>query len=247
MEKRPAATSQPGGIWSAVRIDDREAEVILAIDTATRFISLALAHEHAIVAETSWQSENNHTVELAPAVERVLSGAGARLKDLTALAVAIGPGSFTGVRIGLGLAKGMALAGALPLIGVKTLDITVRGLPPLSGGRAIAVIQAGRSRVVWARYTVRAMSWEAADDGAVGTWDEVSGAATDEAVVVGEIDSIGWEVLRRNKVRTASPSQNVRRAGRLAEIGWERWRRGELDSAATLMPVYAHPPTSGTI
>ena len=60
-----------------------------------------------------------------------------------------------------------------------------------------------------------------------------------------EIDPAGMDVLQGNRVRVASSDQNVRRASRLVEIGWERWRRGEIDSAATLMPVYAHQPTSG--
>lgn len=219
--------------------------MILAIDTATRSISLALADERTLLAEFTWQSENNHTTELAPAVERMLTGAAVTPKDLTAVAVAIGPGSFTGVRIGLGFAKGLALArDGLPLIGVRTLDIVVRALP-LDEGEAIAVIQAGRGRAVWAKYEVRDWKWEAADDGVVGTWDDVAKLATVRSVVVGEIDPAGMHVLQRNRVRVASSEQNVRRASRLVEIGWERWRRGEIDSAAILMPVYAHQPTSG--
>ncbi len=223
--------------------------MILAIDTATRFISLALATEQAILAEASWRSANNHTVELAPAVERMLLSAAITAKDLRAIAIAIGPGSFTGVRIGLGFAKGLALAREIPLIGVKTLEITVRSLP-LNEGEAIAVIQAGRGRVVWAQYQVRGERWDAyqqtANHGVVGTWEEVARAATPRQIVVGEIDSVGQEVLQRHQIRRASPAQNVRRAACLAEIAWERLRRGETDSAATLAPIYAQQPTSGT-
>jgi len=218
--------------------------VILAIDTATRSISIALAEEGRALAEAVWQSENNHTTELAPAVERMLIESGVAVKALTAIAVAIGPGSFTGVRIGLGFAKGLALArGDLPLVGVRTLDIAVRALP-IDEGEAVAVIQAGRGRVVWARYSARAGRWESANDGVVGSWEDVSRSATG-SVVVGEIDSRGMDVLQGAGVRVASADQNVRRASRLAEMAWERWRRGEVDSAAALMPVYAHQPTSG--
>jgi tRNA threonylcarbamoyladenosine biosynthesis protein TsaB len=223
--------------------------VILAIDTATRLISVALADEVGVVAESTWQSANNHTTELAPTVERMLS----RIQPattLTAIAVAIGPGSFTGVRIGLGLAKGMALAQGLPLIGVRTFEIAARALP-LEEGEAIAVLQAGRGRVIWARCSVRDGQWVAADDGAVGTWADVAGAATEtemrQRIVVGEIDRLGYEELQGGRVRCASPAQNIRRASHLAEIGWERLRRGATDSAAALKPVYAHQPVSGTV
>jgi len=227
--------------------------VILAIDTATRAISVALAEADGLVAEETWQSDNNHTMELAPAVEKLLAKAGVKAERLTALAVAIGPGSFTGVRIGLGFAKGLALACDLKLIGVRTLDITIRALPTTEL-RAIAVVQAGRSRVIWGRYQVVAGEWQMLDDaiaGSVGTWETVKGLAHEsDAVVVGEVDEVGENLLSAAGIRIASPEQNVRRAGRLAEIGWERWRasaaRGETLDAALVQPLYALQPTSGT-
>jgi tRNA threonylcarbamoyladenosine biosynthesis protein TsaB len=229
--------------------------VILAIDTATRAISVALAKVDGLVAEETWQSDNNHTMELAPAVEKLLAKAGVKAEALTALAVAIGPGSFTGVRIGLGFAKGLALACDLKLIGVRTLDITIRALPTTEL-HAIAVVQAGRSRVIWGRYVVVAGEWQTADVeaaatetvGTVGTWDTVKGLARESnAIVVGEVDEVGANLLSAAGIRIASPEQNVRRAGRLAEIGWERWQAGEALGAALVQPVYAQQPTSGTV
>jgi tRNA threonylcarbamoyladenosine biosynthesis protein TsaB len=219
--------------------------MILAIDTATRQVSLALATENTLIGQAAWPSANTHTASLAPGVERLLSDAGARLNDLTALAVAIGPGSFTGVRIGLAFAKGMALACSLPLAGVKTLDIVMKGLPPSEAG-AIAVIPAGRGRVVWAPYAAREMEWVAAHDGVVGTWEEVAGAARPGARVTGEIDDTGRQVLARHQIQVESLQDSDGRARWLAAIGWERWRRGQLDTAATLAPIYAHPPGSGS-
>jgi len=212
--------------------------VILAIDTATRLISLALASEQVILAETTWRTSNNHTIELAPAIERILVAQSVLAHDLTAVAVAIGPGSFTGVRIGLGVAKGLALAGNLPLVGVSTLDVLTRALPHR---RLIAVIQAGRGRVIWARYE----NGQAASPAALGTWEEVAAHADDGELIIGEIDLAGFEVLSRHQRKIGSLSQNLRRAACLAEIGWERWRQGAIDDAATLAPIYAHRPTSG--
>lgn len=221
------------------------ATVILALDTATRTISLALAAEHTVLAEAMWLTRNNHTVELAPAVERMLAEAGLTARDLTAIAVAIGPGSFTGVRIGLAFAKGLALAQGKPLIGVPTLDVAVRALPPATG-QAIVVIPAGRGRVVWARYEAAAGGWQAVTTAAVADWAEVAAQARSGLCVVGEMDAAGMSALRGAGAILATPAQNVRRAAHLAEIAWGRWRRGGADDAATLVPVYAASPVSGT-
>ncbi len=211
--------------------------MILAIDTATRMISVAVAEPRVVVAEASWQSENNHTTELAPAVAKLLGN-----QAIEAIVVAIGPGSFTGVRIGLGFAKGLALARNIPLIGVRTFEIAVYALPP-EERQAIAVLQAGRSRVIWSPCSIGAAGWVAASDGEVGTWDEVAEAASGGQVVIGEIDPVGSSILQGAGVRFIN---SIRQAQHLAAIGWERWQAGQLDSAATLMPIYAHQPKSGS-
>lgn len=210
--------------------------MILAIDTATRMIGLALAEPGVVVAEAAWQSENNHTMELAPAVEKLLNG-----HSIDAIAVAIGPGSFTGVRIGLGFAKGLALARNVPLIGVRTFEITVYGLP-FEEREVIAVVQAGRGRVIWARCSASETGWVAESDGEVATWGEVAGAASG-MFVIGEIDPAGSGILQDAGVRFMNA---VRQARHLAEIGWKRWQAGQVDSAASLAPIYAHQPKSGT-
>jgi tRNA threonylcarbamoyladenosine biosynthesis protein TsaB len=220
--------------------------VILAIDTATRVVSLALTNEQSVLAEATWHTANNHTIELAPAIERLLGNAGVLAAQLTAIAVAIGPGSFTGVRIGLGLAKGLAFANNQPLIGVRTLDIVAKGVPLFAGG-LIAVIQAGRGRVIWTRYTTSPNGWESADSGTLADWKQVIAQASEGDYVIGEVDPVGIEHLRQRQIAFGTPAQNVRRAAWLAEIGWARWKQGVTDETAMLTPIYAHRPGSGTV
>src|SRR5690349_5628742 len=117
--------------------------MLLAIDTATKQISLALHDGQTVAAETTWLSDNFHSTELAPQVALLLRRAGRDAAGLSGIAVAIGPGSYTGLRIGLGFAKGLALAQNLPLVGVPTLDGLMRAQPP-HAGPALALLQAGR-------------------------------------------------------------------------------------------------------
>lgn len=218
--------------------------MILAIDTATRFVSLALADERSVLAEHTWRTADNQTVEVPPAVEQMLRRANVSAAQLSAIAVAIGPGSFTGVRIGLGLAKGIALAHDVPLIGVKTLDIIARGVPIFEGG-LITVIQAGRGRVIWSVYVNGSHGWATDVSGTVGAWEDVVAHAYPGDCIVGEIDFDEINRVRRSRIDIGSPEQNVRRATCLARIGGERLSRGLVDDAATLAPVYAQQPISG--
>ena len=120
--------------------------VILAIDTATRFISLALHDGQRLLLENTWLTANNHTVELAPAIRAAFAQTRTTPTALTAVAVSQGPGSFTGLRIGMGVAKGLALATGCPLVAVPTLEI-VPAAVPLAPEPLVDVLQARRGRV----------------------------------------------------------------------------------------------------
>ena len=97
--------------------------LLLAIDTATRFAGLALYDGEMVRSEACWLSNRNHSAELTPTMVRMLDQQGVEAKDISAVAVATGPGSFTGLRIGLAVAKGLAEACNIPILGVPTLDI----------------------------------------------------------------------------------------------------------------------------
>jgi tRNA threonylcarbamoyladenosine biosynthesis protein TsaB len=225
-----------------------EKDMLLAIDTATRHVSLALHDGASLIAETSWRAGDYHTVELAPQVALMLRRAGVEPARLAGLAVAIGPGSYTALRIGLALAKGLALAHGVPLCGVLTPDILMRAQPAWTG-KAFAILQAGRRRILAAPYRWQAAGWEPAGETRVLEWalllDELAEAPALEVggptLLCGEIDEAGREGLRRlkDRVKLAPPAQNLRRAGYLAEIGWERLRQQRMDAPGGLAPVYA--------
>ncbi len=120
--------------------------ILLAIDTSTRTIGLAVFDGVEVLAENMWVSIDRHTIELAPAVQDLMSRSHIEFKSLQAIGVALGPGSFTGLRIGLALAKGIALAQHIPLIGIPSLDILAASQPPFRLPMA-AALRAGRGRL----------------------------------------------------------------------------------------------------
>lgn len=226
--------------------------MILAIDSATRQLSIALHDGQRVAAESSWRAAATHSVELAPQVALLLRRAGAEPAGLAGVAVARGPGSYTSLRIGLGLAKGLAMAHALPLIGVPTFDIILRGLGPLAGplagaaARVLAVIAAGRGRAVAAEYLWDGRAWSPQGAARLAAWADLAADARPETLLCGEWEAAPPEALRALRANPALKLQTaagaLRRAGFLAEIGWERLNAGQVDDALRLAPVYAGQP-----
>lgn len=218
--------------------------MILAIDTATRWTALALHDGRNVIAEHGWHSHNTQSVELAPAVESMLLRAGVAPESLKAIAVSLGPGSYTGLRIGLGLAKGIALAHQTPLIGIPTLEILAAALPQMSG-ELVVVIEAGRRRITAGKFVWQAPhGWQAAQEPLNTTWEQLLDQLEAPVVLTGEISTQAIKQIRAASkgLRTVRPVDRVRRAGYLAEVAWQRLRKGDVDDAAGLTPVYLRHP-----
>ena len=214
--------------------------MLLAVDTSTRAIGVALFDGPRVLSEMTWISKNHHTVELAPAVEQTLSQVGAHINDLQALGVAIGPGSFTGLRIGLAFAKGLALSHRLPLVGIPTLDVVAAGLPATPKSRLAAVIEAGRRRLAVGWYQSRNGVWQGSGELQNLTIEEFVASIKAETLVCGELSGELRERLSQTKSAIPSPIHCVRRPAILAELAWNRWRMNDTDDPALLKPIYLH-------
>ncbi len=214
--------------------------MILAIDTATQYAGLALFGQTGIYAEEAWYAGRNHTIELIPRIVRMLKLANLKVADLTALAVSLGPGSFTGLRIGLAAAKGMALPHKLPLVGVPTLAVVAypfraRGWP------VWAIAQAGRGRILAACYAQIDDQWQPVNEPHLTNFETLAAQIKETVLCTGEIDEAGAQILQQSsgqKARLVSPAARLRRAGYLAEIAAARLEAGDLDDPNTLAPIY---------
>lgn len=218
--------------------------MILAIDTATRWLGLALYDGTAVLAEAGWRSANTHTVDLAPAIEEMWRRARISAADLDGIAVAIGPGSYTGLRVGLAVAKGLAMTNRIALAGVDTLDIVAAAFGPLDA-RLLVAVEAGRSRVCAALYEWRkGRGWQAEAPAVIDTWENLLAGLAGEVIFAGEIAPPAAKLIHAagKSFRLASPAMSARRAGHLAEIGWRRLQKGLVDDVATLSPVYLRDP-----
>ncbi len=223
--------------------------MLLAIDTATRVASIALYSAEGVLAETTWRSRENHTVELTTQIVRLLELHRAQKSDLQAIGIALGPGSFTGLRVGMSVAKGLAFGLKIPLLGVPTLDIIAhahawQSLP------VWAILAAGRGRYSVARYAARRGAAKRVGDYALVDAaglvelvcrDNNGGGKTTRAFFCGDVDAALAKLLAERvdaHAAIASPALNARRAGFLAELAWARFQRGESDDVASLAPMY---------
>lgn len=212
--------------------------MLLAVDTSTKITGIALHDGSEVKAEHIWWTDNYHTVELAPEVALMMRRAKVQAAALSGVAVASGPGSYTGLRIGVALAKGIALSRRVPLLGVPTLSILAAGHPraevPL-----LAVMKAGRSRFVGGWYTWDQGGWRARKPPRNMGWESLLSALRGPAVVAGEFGpQERSELVRLARVDLAPPTLCVRRPAVLAEIAWGRLRAGERPDPAELAPTY---------
>ncbi len=245
--------------------------MILAIDTATVHASLALFDEResagaGLRAESTWNARRRHTQELLVEVDVLLRRAGMPFDCVDALAVTTGPGSFTGVRVGIstvkGLVEGARLAaergqeGGAPLVrvlGVPTL--TVSAAPWLDVAFSVspapvvcALIQAGRGRYNWCFFGPEDLLYrppaEAHGAGTAGELAAVLAAHGADALwLVGEVDAPLAEAMRPlARVTAIDAAFGQRRAGTLARLAALFFAEGVAERAENLQPLYLHPP-----
>jgi tRNA threonylcarbamoyladenosine biosynthesis protein TsaB len=214
--------------------------VLLALDTSTRNIGIAIYDGVQVLCEYIWNSHNYHTVELGPAVVETLSRASIGVENLKVVAVATGPGSFTGLRIGMALAKGIALGRHIPILGIPTLDIVAESQPVSPGFILAAVLHVGRGRLAVGWYTPVEGAWHLKPPIQALEVQELSRLIHEPTIVCGELtEEQQHAVARKYKtVILASPAHSIRRPALLAELAWKRWLAGEMDDPASLSPTY---------
>jgi tRNA threonylcarbamoyladenosine biosynthesis protein TsaB len=231
--------------------------MLLAFDTSTSIASVALvtdttgaAADARLVAELTWQVGQRHSTELLERLEWLLAASRLSMSDLTGVAVALGPGSFNGVRVALATAKSLAFARDVPLYGVPTLDIIAWG-HHLVGGTVCAILEAGRGQVYAAIYNAAqpdAARWEPVAGYTVLTAAELAAQIHGEAFFCGEMSPETRATLAGalgSRFRAAS-TLDERRAGWLAELALARSVAQRYDDLMALEPLYLRRPAITT-
>jgi tRNA threonylcarbamoyladenosine biosynthesis protein TsaB len=231
--------------------------LLLALDTATTTASLAvydLANQ-SLLAEMTWEARRRQTQDLLATAQSMLAQLALTPQDLTALAVTTGPGSFTGVRIGISTVKGIALGLSTPprLVGLPTLCVTaapwftvMNQVQPT--GMICALIHAGRGRYNWVTFAAAHPLWRpAVSDHSTGSATELAAALAQRApsttLCVGEVDQAIIDAVQElPHVTMVDATSGWRRAGHLARLAALQLAAGVEAQPSELEPLYLRAP-----
>jgi len=212
----------------------------LGIETATSIASVGIVEGDRLCAACALPMPGSHARTVVPLIDRALADAGMGLHDLDVLAVSIGPGSFTGLRIGLSVAKGLALAARLPVIGVPTLEAYVHHAGPRSG-TVSPVLDARKGEVYAAAFRWRGRAVELVSAARATPPERWAASLRPPCTLIGDgVDAYAecWrravgEAIELIRLADLPPS-----GAAVARLGLARLRATGADDLATLEPSY---------
>lgn len=201
--------------------------LVLGINTVADACEAALVRDGVVVADHSEPMNQGHDARLAPVVETLMQKAGIAFADLNRVAVVVGPGSFTGVRVGVAFARGLGLSLDIPVVGVTSLE-ALDQLPQT--GHVLGLLAAKRrppERTWWAQQLAQG---RAAGEAFEATAEDITRLAAETGVVCGQVDSPPENLPGRSVAAAPRASAAAQFAARLT---------GDLPAAR---PVYVREP-----
>ncbi len=219
---------------------------VLGLDSATNVASVAVMGEQHLVAEAWLNTRKTHSQRLMPMLAQLLQEADLTLADLSGLAVAIGPGSFTGLRIGLATVKGLALVTGLPVVGIPTLDalaLNAAGFP----GIVCPILNARKQEVYGAVYAWREGEMERLTEYLAVSPEalaEILDAYCQPVTLLGDGVPIYRQVFHQrlgNRLVLLPLPQLLGRAAQVAYLGLRALQAGRRDDLHSLKPFYIRP------
>lgn len=215
--------------------------LLLAIDTSTPRVAVAIGRDGRTVGEVGLDGGRRHAEQLAPAIRYLTDETGVGLDQLAAVAVGLGPGLFTGLRVGITTARTLAQCLHVPVVGVPSLDLVAYPLRD-SGRLIVAMIDARRREVFSARYRAVPGGVVRVGDYEVGPARAVAAdlaAAGDDALVAGDgALTYAVELAAVDHVELAGPGRAHPSAPALVELATARYEREEFVAPDEIHPVY---------
>ncbi len=221
--------------------------MLLAIETSSSQLGVALADAGRVVSSYELLADNPHAARLPEAVRYVLDVGGTTLQQVDAIAVDVGPGSFTGLRIGLAFAKALAFPRGLPLVAVCSLDLLATNVP-WSPKVVCPILDAKQQNVYAALYRLEGPRAVRVTDPLLAKPGEVLQLLKEPAILLGDgcarYQALITELMG-DRADIAPPDLWLPRAGALARLGQERFDAGQRDDPSRLTPLYLYRQDCG--
>lgn len=219
----------------------------IAIDSSQDICTLALGKDGQLISEYHFFHKMNLLKRIVPDIDDLLSDAGYSVRDLECIIISLGPGSFTGLRIGVTIAKSLAFVLNKPIVGIGTLDAIARSSAPSEADYICPMIFARAKEVYWSLFDSTGSSRLL--DYAVSPIDEVLGKLAEKD---GRIRFCGTGATRNtqdiknrleDKAIISEPWANFARGAALLDMGMKRLAEDNVDNALILSPLYVRKPT----
>ena len=219
----------------------------IAIDSSQEVCTLALAQKNELLGEYHFEHKMDLLMRIVPNIEQILADAKLTVNDIEGIIVSLGPGSFTGLRIGVTVAKALAYTLSKPVVGVGTLEAIARGSAPTATDLICPMMHARVNEVYWALFD--ASGEIKIEDYSVSSITNAINAVKAHGGTVffcGSGTAHNEEKIRHefgNKAIIGKPWANFARGAGLLEIGQKRLQEKKVDNVMTLAPMYIKKPT----
>jgi tRNA threonylcarbamoyladenosine biosynthesis protein TsaB len=216
----------------------------LAIETSGRIGSVALGRGPSVLEARTFSARVQHAVELLPSIDALCRAHRVPARSIAEVYVSGGPGSFTGLRIGISFARGMALAAGSRLVRIPTLEVVAQNAldvpePPSS---VAVVLDAKRSRVFAAAFSLQDGRYVAGTTPAERDPDEFFATLPAPCAALGEGVAYHREAVERANLNILPPELNRARAETVYRLGYDQARAGRCDAPSNLIPLYIRRP-----
>lgn len=215
----------------------------LAYDTSSETLSIALFENDTLIAEREFPLFTRHSADLAPSLEKVFRENKMRPEELEVIAVGLGPGSFTGLRVGIATAKVMAYALKKKIVGIPSIE-AIAHAAVIFGNRVAVIMDAKKNRIYSALYEKRGSRWATLQKPSLRELNGVTAAVKKPTCFVGDAVPFYREAIERKKklCRAVEDSRfYYPRASVVGQLAWVRIKKKKFTDPFRLEPLYLHP------
>ena len=215
---------------------------VLGLDTSSNATSIAVIEDNKLICEYTVNTKTTHSQKLMPMIENMLKISEINVNDMDMIAICQGPGSFTGLRIGMATAKALSHVNNLPIVGVNSLEL-LAGNMDLSDKKICSILDAQRTQVYMGQYKFennKLVELKSVDVVEIDELLEELKSSNEEWILVGEaVYKYEDKIKEIQNIYLPAPSHNVNKASSLCTIAMNKYNQNiDVYDCYTINPVY---------